>query len=503
MSDYIMYLRKSRADGDNETLEEVLAKHETMLQEYATRELGHIIPENYIYREVVSGETIEHRPMIQAILQLIETANIKGVLVVDPQRLSRGDLVDCGNIVNAFRYTNTLIMTPPMTYDLSNKMERKFFEQELMRGNDYLEYTKEILNRGRLASVKKGNYIGSIAPYGYKRVKTDSGHTLEIDECEADGVRIMYDDYINKNYGYARIALHLDELGIKPRKAAYWSPAAIKDMLVNPVYIGKIRWNRRKTNKVMDNGKLTINRPKSNDYLLIDGKHPAIISDEIFQASIAKRGSSPRTPISKEQVNPFAGILYCECGRAMVYRHRENSKSKAFLLCNGQTHCIHKSCLYEDMENSIIEIIEKTLYDFEMLIEEEHNDTVNSQLLTNLEKELVKLDAMDEEQHDLLESKIYSRETFLKRNAKLVERRQMIMKSIEDIKKVQKKRINYSDKIVLFEDALDTLKDPDISAKDKNMLLKKCFKKITYSRPTKGSTRWDTTPYTLQVELNI
>ena len=70
---YIIYLRKSRADNPDESVEEVLAKHETMLQELAERELGGRIPEKCIYREVVSGETIEERPEINRVLELMTT----------------------------------------------------------------------------------------------------------------------------------------------------------------------------------------------------------------------------------------------------------------------------------------------------------------------------------------------------------------------------------------------------------------------------------------------
>ena len=52
---YLMYLRKSRADNPDESVEEVLSKHEKLLQDYFTRELGHPIPEDCIYREIVSG----------------------------------------------------------------------------------------------------------------------------------------------------------------------------------------------------------------------------------------------------------------------------------------------------------------------------------------------------------------------------------------------------------------------------------------------------------------
>lgn len=126
---HIIYLRKSRADNPNESVEEVLKKHEDILQELSIRDFGGKIPERCIYREVVSGETIDERPEMIRLLAEIENPKLKAVLVVEPQRLSRGDLEDCGRIVNAFRYSGTQIITPNMVYDLTNKMQRKFFEQ--------------------------------------------------------------------------------------------------------------------------------------------------------------------------------------------------------------------------------------------------------------------------------------------------------------------------------------------------------------------------------------
>ena len=73
-------------------------------------------------REVVSGESIEDRIEIKKVLLRMENADVIGVLVVDPQRLSRGDLEDCGRLINALKWTNTLVLTPMMTYDMSNKM---------------------------------------------------------------------------------------------------------------------------------------------------------------------------------------------------------------------------------------------------------------------------------------------------------------------------------------------------------------------------------------------
>ena len=86
------YLRKSRTDDPTLDVEEILARHETILDEFAVRTWGKKIPDAQKMREVVSGETIDSRPELLKILKLIESPKIKAVLLVEVQRLRRPDL---------------------------------------------------------------------------------------------------------------------------------------------------------------------------------------------------------------------------------------------------------------------------------------------------------------------------------------------------------------------------------------------------------------------------
>jgi len=294
----IMYLRKSRADDSSQQVCEVLAKHELQLQDYAVREFGKKISEEHICREVVSGETIDDRPVMKKVLHMLESQIYAGVLVIEPQRLSRGDLLDCGRVINTFRYTNTAVITPTKIYNLCDEYDRRFFEMELMRGNDYLEYSKRIMNRGRMASVKQGNYIASVRPFGYNKIIAGSGkdkfHTLEIKQEEADVVKMIFDLYVNKGYGFAKIAKILDSGSVKPLKSDNWSPYSINSILSNPVYIGKIRWNIRKTVKIWKDEKILKTRPfnhNNDEIIMADGKHEAIIDEKIFYEA-SEYGSS-------------------------------------------------------------------------------------------------------------------------------------------------------------------------------------------------------------------
>ena len=126
VDEIIVYLRKSRSDSPEMSVEGRFKKHEEMIQDYANTHFGSPIPEKNIYREVVSGETIDSRPQVKIVLQKIESPQIKAVLIVEPQRLSRGDLEDCGRLINLLRYTNTMVLTLTHSFNLQEEYERKF-----------------------------------------------------------------------------------------------------------------------------------------------------------------------------------------------------------------------------------------------------------------------------------------------------------------------------------------------------------------------------------------
>ena len=502
MSDkYLMYLRKSRADGEHETVEDVLAKHYKMIQDYAAAKLGGAIPEDLIYREVVSGETIQDRPEMKKVLDRIQAENITGVLVIEPQRLSRGDLSDCGTVIRAFRYTETLVITPTKTYDLSDKFDRKFFEMELMRGNDYLEYVKEIMNRGRIASVREGNFIGSVAPYGYDKIKDGKSFTL-VPNSEADVVRLIYELWTKDGLGTTTIANRLNALHIKPRKSEIWSPASIRDMLKNPVYIGKIRWNWRKTIKKYEDGELTTSRPKSKkeDWILVEGKHEAIISEDVFNAALARFGSLPKVKAKSGLQNPFAGIMHCSCGRAMIYQpHR---KCAARLHCAYQMRCGNRSATYYEVEEEVLRVLVQFLDDLrELSAEPEKSSAAQKAITAALRKELNALETQQERLYEFLESGVYSAEVFTKRNAALAQKRQELQAAIAEAKAQEAYDVDYEQKIIALKAAISILQDEAANAEDKNRLLRTVIKDITYHRETEVHDKWHPVPFFLDISL--
>lgn len=497
---YLVYLRKSRADGEHETIEEVLAKHYKMIQDYAAAKLGGAIPEERIYREVVSGETIQDRPEMKKVLDRIQAEDITGVLVVEPQRLSRGDLSDCGTVIRAFRYTDTLIITPQKTYDLGDKFDRKFFEMELMRGNDYLEYVKEIMMRGRLASVQAGNYIGSGSPYGYDKVKDGKVFTLA-PNGEADVVKLIYEMW-NEGIGTTSISHKLNELHIKPRKSDLWSSASIRDMLRNPVYTGKIRWNWRKHVKRYEDGELVTSRPhaKQEDWILVDGKHEAIISEDVFKAAQERFGKLPKTKPKMKLNNAFAGIMHCSCGRAMTYRPERKSEDR--LLCTNQKYCNNRSAIYQEVVNEAVRALKDLAADIRELIDKPQKPSETQKAVAAaLTKELNALETQQERLYEFLEKGIYTSEVFVKRNAALAQRRSELQEAIVSANSQEVNEIDYKQKYVALMNAIHALEDDSVSVADKNRLLRAVIKDITYTRETDIRGKWQNEPFSIHIEL--
>lgn len=538
------YLRKSRSDDPTLTVEEVLVNHETRLDEWMERNFGEKVPAENKYREVVSGETLKERPEINVILRKIESPKYKAVLVVELSRLSRGDLEDAGRLIKLFRHTNTLILTPERAYDLRDEYDREAVERELKRGNEYLEYTKKILNNGRLLSVSQGNYIGSIPPYGYDKTWVMEGKrkcpTLKPNPEQADVVRMIFDMYVNQDMGRPSICYRLDELGIKPPKGERWSPAALKDLLENVHYIGQVKWNWRKTVTIVEDGEIKKTQPKSKvgEYLLYDGKHEAIIPEELFMAARAKQGRNHRAKVQTKIRNPFAGLVYCQCGRAMslrYYKHKDGTeRSPARLLCDGQAYCKTSSCLFTEMTDKIREILQQCIRDFEIRIQNNDGDSVklHASLVKRLEAKRKELDAKEiaqwEAQADPDPSKRMPEHVFKVLNERLLKEKEEVRQALCKAYESMPTPVDYEEKLCRFRDALEALDDPDASAQKKNKLLKDCIDRIDYTRkkaervksqqvryydkeqkrtrnrsPLKTGGNWTSNPIELDVKLKV
>ena len=506
---HIIYLRKSRQDDPRETVEEVLEKHETILQEFALREFGHKIPERNIYREVVSGESIADREEIKEILHRITDPNIKGVLVVEPSRLSRGDLVDCGHLIDAFRYSKTLVVTPYMTYDLEKKMERKFFQDELLRGNDYLEYTKEILWRGRVAAAKRGCYaVGAPAPYGYKKVKIGKDWTLEIVPEHAEVVRLIFKWFTQDNLAPTAIGKKLTGMGIKTATGRdTWEPNTIRQILRNKHYLGLIVFNQRKTMTFIEYGEKVKRSVFQNpeDVIIVNGLHEAIIDEATFEMAQQMTVPKPKTKDDLELKNPLTGLAYCgKCGSLLQRNGFVEQEARIF--CKAHTPRCFKSVRQSELEDAVLSLLEQVeLPSLKLKVQNDDGNAIKVQqrIIAKLREQISDLESQEENLFELLETKVYTPDMFSRRHTALLTKLENTKEELEKAKRAMPKSIDYEERAESLEKTIQLMRNPEASATDKNNMLKYIIERIEYHGvPLKEAKRGENS-FTLNIKLRL
>lgn len=503
MEQYCIYLRKSRVDlakGEEDTL----TRHETILTELANLRGLKV---SKVYKEIVSGDTISARPVMQELLHDVELGVWNGVLVMEVERLARGDTIDQGIVAQTFKYSDTLIVTPTKTYDPNDEFDEEYFEFGLFMSRREYKTINRRLQAGRLASVKEGNYIGSSRPYGYNKVKKDRHFTLEPNPEEAKVVRLIYtwytkgisQDGIYCRIGTTKIAKRLDSLGIKPLKNDVWSCSTIKDILRNPVYIGKIRWNWRPNKKSVTNGKITMSRPHNDDVILIDGLHEPIIDVETFNLAQEYINANPPRPIKDKFTvrNPLSGLVVCGmCGHSMLRRPYSNGYPDT-IICSF-TNCTNVSSKLVSVEKKVLLALSDWIKTYK--VEEQTSNRISmstnelsiyDKAISKVETELSTLKAQLNSAYDLLERGIYTPEVFAQRTQSIASRidentskKDSLFREKERLSSSIVKRQELIPQIEYVLSVYDTLQ----SAQEKNDLLKTVIDKVVYIKEKNG--RW-------------
>lgn len=442
-----MYLRKSRADieaearGEGETLK----KHEQLLYKLA-RQLGVLITETF--REIASGESIYHRPEMLRMMSMMEERRPKGVLVVDMDRLGRGDMQEQGIILGTFRRLDVKIITPRKIYDLNDEFDEEYSEFEAFMARKELKIITRRLQRGRVLSVEAGNYIGTRPPYGYEIMELPDGRTLRPHPEQAEVVKQIFRWYTQEQMGSSKIATKLNEFGIPSYTGRHWTPSAVITILKNAVYAGRIQWKKKEQKKSRSPGKKRDTRTRDrSEWIDVPGKHEPLVDVETFHLAQERLKSRYHAPYQLDEkgqpkiTTALAGLVKCaNCGKTMVYR--PYTHQKAHLRCNTPD-CPTRSTQYELVERRVLESLEQWLADYKVKWGKRKKEEPDQALefkratLTALERELNELEHQKGRLFDLLERGIYSEEIFLERSQHLAQRIQntqdAIMKAKDDL----------------------------------------------------------------------
>lgn len=499
---WIGYLRKSRDEIQTEKKDtnfKVLERHKKRLEMISK---AADMPIAYWYEEVVSGDNIKDRPEIQKLLKDIENPNIKGVWVVDIQRLCRGDLGDQDKIIKSFKYTNTLILTPDSEYNLTRPSdEERLIDKLAYSRKEYKEINSRLSN-GRMDSILEGNYPGGEVLYGYEtyKIRGEKGYKYKIVKQEYDVKRRML-KLLRDGYGIKEIADKLNEWGIPTKRGTKWTYTRVRLVLINKLNIGILTWGKETTKTYMENGEIkkkTIWKD-DGDYLEIKGDIPRTFNDEEYEFICKCMNENSEKFIGNkdgELKNPLAGLIYCyKCGNK-IQRQSPNKKfpnSKGYVYCKNK--CVMQTPL-KQIEKCVLSEVKMWLEknkpndEYQANAIDEQQEYENSMIFLN--NQIAKLQDKLNRMFDYLEEGLYTKEQFIERSTPIKEQ----IKSIEldkvklenENKFLKKEKIkSLVPKVEKFLSEYD-----ELDIKTKNEMFKLIIKKIIYNRITKDN-----------IELNI
>ncbi len=464
-----IYLRKSR-DEELETREETLARHENMLLEYCNH--NNLIIKK-IYREVVSGESIANRPEMQKLLEDVENKIYDGVVVIEIERLSRGNQIDQAEILEIFKKSKTKIYTLNKIYDLSSDddFDEDFFEFGLFMSRREYKIINRRLLRGKKQAQKEGYFIGSHCPFGYSKEKQNKGYVL-IPDDNSKVVQTIFNKYVYDNYTLADLRHFLNTNGIKHTgNNLEWENYRIKRLLSNKVYIGFINYDTKNTN---------------NTHL---GKHKPIIDDKTFYLAQEKlKISSVKTKKNKELKNPLATLLKCGvCGKAI---QRYVRKGKPDIYNCSRVGCSNVMSNVEAVERKVINELQEELKGFNYFLENYGKEIQDKKNQIELEKdvilnEIAKKEKMIDRCCEMLEEGIYTKEKYLTRVNVLESDLKALKSNLEGLNVPLDEDVKVMKAIPILENVLNEYWNLSVSGK--NAILKSIISKIEYLKTEKNS----------------
>lgn len=483
-----IYLRKSRQDEEAEKRgeHETLSRHRSTLFKLAKEQNLNIVE---VKEELISGESISYRPKMLELLEEVKQGLYDAVLVMDIDRLGRGNMQDQGLILDTFKQSKTKIITPRKVYDLSNEFDEEYSEFEAFMARKELKLITRRMQRGRIKSVEEGKCISSNAPFGYKFEFEGKNRFLVVDDEKANIVKIIFDMYL-EGLGAYKIANYLNSLGYKTSTGRDWYEKGIRDIIKNKAYCGYIVWNKveRKRNS---------SRRSPEKQIESLGLHEPIISEDIWNKAQEMRTKRSISPVhdNKKLTNPVAGLVKCKlCGATLTASSSTyGGKKVKFLSCKT---CYKVAAVKLDVfESEVLNSLDSILNTYKLYL----NDDIESyddssklntylNLLKQLEKESITLVNQKEKLHELLEKGIYDIDTYLDRSKVLAEKIENNKNSIDkvknDIEYESTHSIDISEVVPKLENLLELYPKTNNIA-EKNQLLKTVIDSIIYHKEKK------------------
>ncbi|SDP72997.1 recombinase family protein [Clostridium gasigenes] len=414
-------------------------EQQRLLNEYC-KKMGYEVYKCYSDRGI-SGKNIKSRPALKELLKDAEDKKFTNVISWKINRVSR-KLSDVLKIVDILEQNNITFKSYSEPFETDTPAGKMQFQMMALIGEFERSTISQNIKMGMCAKAKSGNWCGGrVLGYdlmvvegleGAKRRKTK----LTINEKESETVRFIFNEYY-KGKGYKAITNQINKLEYKTKLGNNFSVGSIRDILTNPVYIGKVRYN------VRQNWSEKRRRNINPNPIIVDGLHKGIIDIDIWdkvQDLLESKKGKPSRIYDGEY--PLTGILRCpKCGAGMVISRTTNTlvdgtkkrivyyacgnwKNKGIAVCNSNTIRVDKANEY--VFNKLSELLsnEKMVKSIVSNVNKERVNKVNpsKKELQQIDKELEKLDKKRSKIFEAYEDEILTKEEFQSRKQELDER---------------------------------------------------------------------------------
>lgn len=340
--------------------------------------------------EGISGTSMKNRDQFNRLIEDCVNGKIDRIYCKSVSRFAR-NTAECLKVARMLKNIGVTIYFEKENLDTATEeSELRLTMMESQAQEESISLSRNV-KIGILYRMENGEYVSSLAPYGYDIVD----RKLVVNEEEAKIVRRIYAEYISgKNT--KEIAEDLNRDGVKRKyPGGEWKLISVRNILSNERYIGdQLCYKRYHT----DTFPIVEKRNKGeHDSLYIEDKHEAIITRETFE--IVRQLREGRMPVCLSQNRGTAflsGKIYCsDCG---AVNRMVNVNGIRYWGCRTHledaTKCPAKKVSESEIQRAFTEMYNKLKYNQKVIIQ-----PMLAQLLTlknNITSQMVGYAGIDE-----------------------------------------------------------------------------------------------------------
>jgi len=421
-----------------------------------------------IYKIAESASKSERRKIFKEAMDYVAQHNVKHLVVEKVDRHVRNlhDAVDTHDWLMADEERRVHFVKDSLTMHKNSKSQEWLnWGIRVVMAKNYIDNLREEITKGTYEKLAQG-WLPGTPPPGYKNIVRDGKSIQDLDPDKHKSMQRIFQMFLEPQYSVNSIRYKMFEFGLVSASGRMFTKSQTHRIIKNPYYIGIIKWNGKE----------------------YEGKHPHLISDELFYAVQAKL--TRKTPAKFRKHNPvLKGIMTCEhCSKTITW---QKQKGRLYGACQRKApDCKQQKFVRED---AVMGLIERKLDDLicpapqvidwlVTLLKQDFQLSVNNieQAQKALDDRLARIKRMDDMLYDDKLAGLISAERYREKHESFVSE----LKGLERQKggvsqQYEEKYMNGVSEIQLSQDAKRLFADANISNDEKRIILTKLFKKIS------------------------